>query len=58
MEGEETTDDVRKCMKCKKQKKESDGYSKMGGVFFCCKDCCEDPAEKKKEGEGGTCEFC
>lgn len=44
-------------MKCKKEKKQSDGYTKMGGIFFCCKECCSDPAEKK-EGEGGTCEFC
>ena len=48
---------LRKCMKCGKEKPESQGYLKLGGLFFCCKTCCG--AEKKKGGnEKNVCEFC
>jgi hypothetical protein len=35
---------------------EKDGYLKLGGVFFCCKSCCD--KDVKKEHKGNTCEFC
>ncbi|MFC1702894.1 hypothetical protein ACFLZO_00315 [Patescibacteria group bacterium] len=58
----------RACMKCKKDKPIDDGYMKLGGMFFCCKNCCEprhinpDESKEKKKDEDGdgpnVCEFC
>ena len=58
----------RDCMKCKKEKLIDDGYMKLGGMFFCCKNCCEPrhikpDGSKEKEKEDGedepnVCEFC
>lgn len=55
-------------MKCKKDKLIKDGYMKLGGLFFCCKNCCEPrhvstKGRKGKEKGGGgdepnICEFC
>ena len=55
-------------MKCKKDKLIEDGYMKLGGMFFCCKNCCEPrhinpDGSKEKEKEDGedepnVCEFC
>lgn len=51
------SDDKRHCIKCKKLKPEKDGYLKLKGMFFCCKECCG------KEGTVGgkkskVCDFC
>lgn len=51
----ENKEKMRECMKCKKMKPEKDGFLKLGGVFFCCKSCCDKDAKGQK---ANTCEFC
>ena len=46
-----------RCIKCKKLKPEKDGYLKLKGMFFCCKECCgkEVTVDGKKLK---VCDFC
>lgn len=50
---------TRKCRKCGKEKTAQEGYVQLGGLFFCCKECCKRAEGGKKGGEKpNVCEFC
>lgn len=47
------------CVKCKKDKKESEGYYVLEGSAYCCKDCCGGKEKgENKETKSNICEFC
>jgi hypothetical protein len=55
----QTNEKMRECMKCKKMKPEKDGYVKLAGLYFCCKNCCDGEAKGDKAGKKpNVCEFC
>lgn len=45
------------CVKCGKEKKESDMYEQEGDKY-CCKDCCDGPKQEQTQQEAPTCSFC
>lgn len=47
------------CVKCKKEKKESDGIFMLEDDTYCCKECCGDLEKgEHKEKNNNVCEFC
>ena len=47
------------CVKCKKEKKESEGKVNIEGEDYCCMECCgELEKEEHKETKENVCEFC
>lgn len=44
------------CVKCKKEKKESEGGFFLEGTAYCCVKCCD--GSEKGEEKDNTCEFC
>lgn len=47
------------CVKCGKEKSESEGIHVYEGQTYCCETCCGDPAkEEHKQKKQNVCEFC
>jgi len=44
-------------MKCKKEKEADKGQTRLGGMLFCCNECCGEPPAGDKD-DANTCEFC
>lgn len=55
---ESTKEGMKTCYKCKKEKPADQGYQKLGGMFFCCKECCDKEHGQQDDAKPNVCEFC